>query len=180
MRALVLLLALVPAAVAADEIYRSTDEQGNPLFTDDPPSDDAEPVELDPITTVPATEAESAEQATQSQDEQPDGSGRSAPAYRSIAVTYPPAGQAVRHNGGLVPFRVELKPDGAKLAEGHRVEIVLDGEMRGSGASLQVSVSAVSRGPHTVRARVVDASGAAIVTSEPLDFVLLRVSLGND
>ena len=177
-----LLVLLAPALAGAGEIYRSTDEQGNPLFTDEPPGDEAEPVELDPITTVPGTDTAEGGEA----DEAPDagaaqeGTGAGAPAYRSVRVSYPPADQAVRHNGGLVPFRVALEPEDAALAEGHRVEIVLDGEVRGSGASLQVSVSPVNRGPHTVRARVVDAAGTPLVTSEPVDFFLLRAALGND
>lgn len=178
---LLLLLLLLPATVAAERIYRSTDDEGNPLFTDDPPSDDAEPVELDPLTTVPATET-----GSDARTGQPDGAPEDAappddaPPYRGIAVTYPPADQAVRHNGGIVPFRVALEPAEAALRPGHEVQILLDGELRGSGSKLQVSVSPVNRGPHTVRARVVDGSGQAIVTSEPVDFVLLRASLGND
>ncbi|MDZ7748288.1 MAG: DUF4124 domain-containing protein [Halofilum sp. (in: g-proteobacteria)] len=182
MRTLILLLLLLPATAAAEKIYRSTDDEGNPLFTDDPPSDDAEPVKLDPLATVPATETDPDPAARQQQDGQPDSAARpdDAPPYGGIAVTYPPADQAVRHNGGIVPFRVALAPAEAALRPGHEVQILLDGEVRGSGSKLQVSVSPVDRGPHTVRARVVDASGRAIVTSEPVDFVLLRAALGND
>lgn len=181
MRALLLALILLPAAAGAETIYRSTDEAGNPLFTDEPTSDDAEPVELDPLTTVPATEPDPGQAAEQgSGDSGTSAQSGDGPPYAGIAVTYPPGDQAVRHNGGLVPFRVALRPEGTSLRDGHQVEIVLDGEVRGSGASLQVSVSAVDRGPHTVRARVVDGSGAPIVTSAPVDFMLLRAALGNE
>lgn len=180
MRALLLLLVLLPALAGAEEIYRTTDDEGNPLFTDDPPSDDAEPVKLDPITTVPAADpAGEAEEASTSQQEA-TGESVPEPTYEGIVVEYPPADQAVRHNGGLVPVRVALRPEGAQLAEDHQVEVLLDGEVRGRGASLQVSISAVARGPHTVRARVVDAQGRPVVTSAPVDFMLLRVALGNE
>jgi hypothetical protein len=181
MRALLLLLVLLPALAGAEEIYRTTDDQGNPLFTDDPPSDDAEPVKLDPITTVPAAEPDQAPDPASSggAQETTDQAGPE-PEYEGIVVEYPPADQAVRHNGGLVPVRVALRPEGARLAEGHQVEVLLDGEVRGRGASLQVSVSAVARGPHTVRARVIDAQGRPVVSSAPVDFMLLRVALGNE
>lgn len=179
MRALILLLALVPGLVAAGEIYRSTDEEGNPLFTDDPPDDDAEPVELDPITSVPPPETGDGAEGQQGSGGSSGGDGQGGPAYHGISITYPPADQAVRHNGGLVPVRVALEPEDARLAEGHQVEILLDGDVRASGASLQVSVSAVARGPHTVRARVIDATGATVVTSPPVDFFLLRAAVGN-
>lgn len=169
-------LLLLPAWAAAEQIYRSTDEQGNPVFTDEPPSEGAEPIPLNPLTTVPAGEAppglddpeqESAGNSTQDQP------------YRDIAVSYPPAGQAVRHNGGMVPFRVQIEPEGKRLGEGHRVEILLNGEVRGSGASTQVSVSPVNRGSHTVVARIVDAQGTPLIASPPTDFHLLRASIGN-
>jgi hypothetical protein len=174
MRTVAILFALLlPMLAAAEQIYRSTDEQGNPVFTDEP-TEGAEPVPLDPLTTVPAGEApeeldESAPDNGQSES-QPE-------TYQGIEITYPPSGQAVRHNGGMVPFRVELK--GRKLAEGHRVEILLDGEVRGSGSSTQVSVSPVNRGSHTVVARIVDAQGSPLIASSPVDFHLLRASVGN-
>lgn len=171
------ILFLVPALAAAEEIYRSTDDQGNPLFTDEPPSEDASPVPLDPLTTVPADEAppqfQSSDASESEESEQVAG-------YGGIQVSYPPADQAVRHNGGMVPFRVALQPDGKSLAQGHRIEIMIDGEVRGSGASEQISVSPVDRGTHTVVARVVDDSGTPLVASSPIDFHLLRASLGNE
>lgn len=175
MRTVAILFALLlPMLAAAEQIYRSTDEQGNPVFTDEPPTEEADPIRLDPLTTVPAGE-------TPDEVDQPsadNGQSKSQPAtYGGIEVTYPPSGQAVRHNGGMVPFRVELK--GRELAEGHRVEILLNGEVRGSGSSTQVSVSPVNRGSHTVVARVVDAQGSPVIASPPIDFHLLRASVGN-
>ncbi len=171
------ILLLVPALAAGGEIYRSTDEQGNTLFTDEPPSDDASPVTLDPLTTVPANEAPP--QFRDPNEPEADESQQVA-GYAEIEVSYPPADQAVRHNGGMVPFRVGLQPEGKSLEQGHRIEILLDGDVRGSGASQQISVSPVDRGTHTVVARVVDASGKPLVASSPIDFHLLRASLGND
>ncbi len=171
------ILLFFPALTAGEEIYRSTDDQGNPLFTDEPPSDNADPVKLKPLTTVPPDEAppqfqSSAEEDTEETEQQAG--------YSGIEVAYSPAGQAVRHNGGMVPFRVALQPDGKSLDQGHRIEILLDGDVRGAGANEQISVSPVDRGTHTVVARVVDASGTPLVASSPVDFHLLRASLGNN
>lgn len=170
-------LLLLPVLVAAEQIYRSTDEQGNPVFTDEPPSDDADPVPLDPLTTVPAGETPPELEESESEETTSKAQDRS---YRDLEITYPPGGQAVRHNGGMVPFRVAIKPEGKKLAEGHRVEIMVDGEVRGSGANTQVSVSPVDRGSHTVIARIVDGTGSPLIASPPVDFHLLRASVGNN
>lgn len=177
MRTVAILSALLlPMLAAAEQIYRSTDEQGNPVFTDEPPTEEAEPIRLDPLTTVPAGEAPAELDQPSSDNDQSD----SQPAkYEGIEITYPPSGQAVRHNGGMVPFRIALKPKGKELAEGHRVEVLLDGEVRGSGSSTQISVSPVNRGSHTVSARILDAEGTPLIASPQVEFHLLRASVGN-
>ncbi len=174
-----LLLALLLPAVSAagDEIYRTTDEDGNVVYTNEPPSDDAEPVELDPLTTVPPGEEIPDEADTDDGSDAAASQGAS-PRYQGLEVAYPPHDQTVRHNGGLVPFRVQILPKGTQLAEGHKVEIVLDGEVRGSARSRQISVSAVSRGPHTAEARIVDGTGAVITQSQATEFYLLRAAVG--
>lgn len=176
-----LLMIMLPAAlaagpVAASDIYRTTDEDGNVVFTDDPPDDNAEPVELDPLTTVDPIEGD------------PDGTSNIGTAEEEadtpsngisgIAIAYPGNEKGIRHNGGNVPFRVALQPEGATLPRGHQVEIVLDGEVRGRTASTEVTVSTVARGPHTVRARIIDRSGQTRYESGSVKFYLLRKALG--
>ena len=170
-------LACMPAA--ASEIYRTTDDEGNVVYTDDPPSDDAEPVELDPLTTVPGTPTdEGGDRADAGDGDTQKSAEDERNAVTGVRLTYPENDKAVRHNGGNVPFRVAFVPEEAQLPQGHRVEIVLDGEVRGSGRGDEIVVSEVIRGPHRVRARVVDASGDTRFQSETIKFFLLRKALG--
>lgn len=170
-------LLLLPLSIAAAEdgkkIYRTVDEDGNVVFTDRPPSEDAEPVELDPLTTVPAIET-----GTRPADEREEGDGEPAhPGYEGLEIVYPTADEAIRHNGGQVPFRLRLRPEGVELDEAHSVEILLDGSVRGSGHSLTITVAPVDRGPHEVSARVVDAGGNVLAQSQTVNFFLLRHSI---
>lgn len=178
----VALLATGPAVAA--EIYRTTDEDGNVVFTDDPPSDDAEPVELEPLTTVPsADEGSGGNAGTETGTSPTTGEATEEPPERGISgisIAYPEQGKGIRHNGGNVPFRVALQPEGATLPRGHQVEIILDGKPRARAASTRVTVSPVDRGPHTVRARIIDNAGQTRYESESVKFYLLRVSLGNN
>jgi len=171
-RLLPILLLLTPLmAAAADEgetIYRSVDEDGNVIYTDEPPNEDAEPVELDPVTTVPAyrhdeTDTESGDQA--------------APSYAGLSITYPTPDEAIRHNGGQVPFEVELLPEEVQLAEEHRIEIVVDGTVKGTGRPPTVTAGTINRGPHEAFARVVDAGGNTLAESPIVNFFLLRHSV---
>lgn len=176
MRALLAMLMLAALPAVADEIYRTTNEDGNVMFTDEPPSDDAEPVTLDPLTTVPAQEPQAP--ATDAEDEADAGEAAAPTTYEGVRIAYPPADQAVRHNGGQVPVRVELLPEGAELAEGHTILVVLDGEEHGAGRGAGVTVGPLDRGPHNVRARVLDRGGRVVAESPRTRFVLLRAAVG--
>jgi len=169
-------VALTAGPVAASEIYRTTDADGNVVFTDERPSDDAEPVELDPLTTVkPVEGAPDGASSAGTSEAEPDTPSNG---ISGISVAYPENEKGIRHNGGNVPFRVALEPEGATLPRGHQVEIILDGEARGRAASTQVTVSPVERGPHTVRARIIDNAGQTRYESESVKFYLLRKALG--
>lgn len=174
MLAMLLLLPLAAAAEQEKEIYRTVDEDGNVIYSDTPPAPDAEPVELDPVTTVPAYEGEQAGPDQAADDEEGEESGV---AYDGVEIVYPTADEAIRHNGGQVPFRVVLRPEGVELAESHRVEILVDGSVRGSGSGLTVTVGPIDRGPHSVTARVIDAGGNPLASSQPVNFFLLRHSI---
>lgn len=176
MRALLLMLMLAALPAVADEIYRTTDEDGNVVFTDQPPSDDAEPITLDPLTTVPAQQPRVPE--TPGDTGADEGDAATTAGYEGVRVAYPPADQAVRHNGGMVPIRVTLRPEGVGLAEGHTVVVVLDGEAHGAGRGMEVTVGPLDRGPHRVRARIVDRGGRVVTESPSIRFMLLRAALG--
>lgn len=171
------LLLLAPlVAAAADEgekIYRTVDEDGNVVYTDTPPSEDAEPVKLDPVTTVPAFRGDDTAAGSGQQNDTPP-----VPVYDGIRVTYPTVNQAIRHNGGEVPFEVVLQPAGIELAEGHRIEIVVDGSVMGTGRPPTVTAGPINRGPHDAFARVVDAGGNVLARSAAVNFFLLRAAVG--
>lgn len=174
---------LLPAALAAgpavaSEIYRTTDAEGNVVFTDDPPSDNAEPVELDPLTTVEPVEVDTDGAVTGSSSDPEDVPDSPSNGVSGISIAYPENEKGIRHNGGNVPFEIALEPEGATLPRGHQVEIILDGEVRGRAASTQVTVSTVERGPHTVRARIIDNAGETRYESDSVKFYLLRKALG--
>lgn len=176
-RLLPIVLVLLPLTLAAADgkIYRSVDEDGNVTYSDQPPSDDAEPVELDPLTTVPAAGTDrrgDGDEDGDGEDEEP-----AHPGYQGLEIVYPTADEAIRHNGGQVPFRLELRPEGVELDEQHRVEILLDGSVRGSDNALTITVGPVDRGPHEVSARVVDAGGNVLAQSQSVNFFLLRHSV---
>ncbi|MFW5969028.1 MAG: DUF4124 domain-containing protein [Halofilum sp. (in: g-proteobacteria)] len=181
------LLILLPAALAAgpvvagSDIYRTTDEDGNVVFTDEPPSDDAEPLDLKPLTTADPVEGEGEPEELDdadsgASDDEPDTPSNG---LQGISIAYPENEKGIRHNGGNVPFEVALEPEDAALPRGHQIEIIVDGEVRERAASTKITVSTLDRGPHTVRARVIDNAGKTRYESDSVKFYLLRKALGS-
>jgi len=174
---LLLTALLMSTTLAASEIYRTEDEDGNVTFTDQPPSDDAEPMPLGEINIIePAAERNANRPATGSsgaEDEQP------APDYDGVRIVFPPAGEATRRVTGEVPVRVELEPGDAELAAGYEVRIDVDGNEAGRAQSTQVRVGPLDPGPHDLRAAVVAPNGSTVVESETLRFYLIRQTTNN-
>lgn len=172
-----LLLAVGMPAAQSGAIYQTEDEHGNPMFTDEPPSDDAEVYLLGDINIVQPQPI--AERAEVREPEEPD--DHDEPGYEGIDIVFPPADEATRRVTGEVDVEVELAPAGIELAEGHRVRIEVSGEtaMDESAAATTVTVGTLNPGPHDLRASVIDDAGNELVASEPLRFYLLRHSVDN-
>ncbi len=175
---LVLGLAMsLPAA--AQTIYRTTDAQGNTVFTDDPQRG-GEAVELDPLTVVPARPAQPLVQdaspgqaASATRFGEP---GQPFMPYDVFAIASPeqqttlPTGAA-----GNVQVRLAIRPE---LRDDHRVRLLVDGQVSQSAMHTDTFLlSNLERGEHRVRAELLDASGAVRHRTSPLTLYVQRASV---
>jgi hypothetical protein len=168
--AAVVLLATCVAAgpVMADRIYRSVDAHGNVVFSDQPPNDHAQPLELPPLMTFEAPD----ESALPPPRPRPE---PARPAYEKLAIVAPANDEAVRSNVGDVSIRAQLAPG---LQREHTLELVLDGNVaaRSSDGSGVFNLTNVHRGTHVVSARVVDRDGRVLIESPSSKFHMLQAS----
>lgn len=164
------------SAASASGIYRTVDEDGNVLFTDQPPEDGAEAERLGDINVGQSTEVRAREQDASPSAE---AEGNNGPRYDGVEIVFPPAGEATRRVTGDVPVRVSLQPDAVELASGHRVRILVDGESAGEAPATEVTVGPLIPGPHHLRAEVVTAAGETIVRSPEIRFYLIRQTANN-
>lgn len=145
-------LLLVLAGSTGAALYKSVDENGNVVYSDVPPDDDAEPVELPPINVMDAVRTS------------PPATGQPQsvlPVSYTISIVQPQAEQTFR-NTREFPVSVSLQP---ALQSGHQVAISVDGVIKARGNALSTVVTGVDRGEHRVTASVVDSSGKPIITS---------------
>ncbi len=161
----VLLTALVLSAAAhGQQIYKTIDEDGNVVYTDQKPTDDAEPIPLPELTVVDPVDLGNPSAAD---DDEPE--------TRSIemSITSPLADEIIVNTG----YRLEVQIDiDAELPRGVQIVYRVDGEERLTSRERSVTIEEVFRGPHTVSAELRAADGRVIARTEPVSFFMRQQS----
>ncbi len=163
------LLVILPLLVMPVDagVYKWTDESGQVHYTDQYQEgseavDLPEPSVYKPVPVPGATES-------------PAAGAEAAPAgdYDLLEVAAPVHDETIRNNEGKVTVSLRLEPT---LRQGDVIELFLDGEKRGELRSAGGTLSGVNRGTHSLKVRVVDASGQELISSPAVNFHLRRES----
>ena len=165
--ALVVSLALSPLATSvalAQQIYKTVDEHGNVVYTDQKPSEDAEPIPLPELTVVDPVDIGNPQAA---------GSDEPEPRRIEMTITSPLADEVIVNTGYRLDVEVELD---AELPSGVQIVYLIDGEERLTSRERSVTIEEVIRGPHTVRAELRTSDGRTLATSEPVNFFMRQQS----
>ncbi len=170
---LALILCLMTASAAADQVYKTVDANGNVVYTDVPPVNREGQPDGEEITVPQAnTYAPPVISAPADDSVAPT----AAAAYYSEVVIVDPAEDAtIRENSGEVLIQVATMPG---LRRDHRLLLILDGsptEVEAEDGVFQLSN--VDRGTHTAAARIVNGADETLLESEPVTFHLLRYAL---
>ena len=169
-----LILLLFPLAGGAEStIYRTTDEQGNVIFTDAPPADGhpGERVDVPPVNTTPAPqvrESPTEESSAPSTEEE-------AQAPPQVAITYPPNETTIPQGPGNFSVTADVT---RPLQSSERLQLQLDGEPRGEPQRQGTwNLTNVLRGAHDLTVSVLGEEGEPLATSEPVRVYVLRPSV---
>lgn len=151
-------------------VYKSVDEQGNVVYTDEP-AGNGEPIKLPPLSTVPPPKYKPSPASSA-----PSDVAGATPGYEELAIVAPTQDETIRDNTGSITVRVSIKPSLDKAA-GHRLQYYLDGQKHGEpSTSDQTLFPNVDRGAHTAEVAIVDASGKEVKRSADVRFYLHRQS----
>lgn len=154
-----LLISLCFSYVAfAEAVYRSVDEDGNIVFSDEA-SPEAEKVIIPEPQTVPAPDIGRSQY-------QP---AASMPRPYTVAISSPAHDASIRDNTGNVSVSVAVAPG---LSPGDKLVLYMDGKEVGTGAS--VSLQNVDRGTHHLRAVIKDSNERIRKSSKSVSFHMLR------
>lgn len=162
----------------AQTIYRTTDARGNVVFTDDP-ARGGEPVELEPLTVVPAREVLAPrtpvvrEESGLRPRRDP---GQPFMPYDAFSILAPePASTLPTGAAGHVQVRLGIRP---ALREDHRVRLLVDGRVSQSAMHTDTFLLAnLDRGEHRLQAELLDAAGAVRHRSSPVTLYVQRASV---
>jgi hypothetical protein len=170
-RLVLLTLLLLPLAGLADAIYRTTDAQGNVVFTDTPPANGApaDRVEIQPVNTA----------------EPPQNLTRPAPADASnveskvgaYTVTITEPANETSFPMGPGNFSVSIKVNPA-LNKDESLQLFMDDAPWGDPQRDSTwDLTNVFRGQHDLTVGVIDKSGKALAISPPVRVFVHRPSV---
>lgn len=174
----IMLFALVPASQSFAQIYKVVDENGNVIFTDEPPHPGAEPMVLPEISVIETDLADAPAQGAgvaDSEDEEmsPRELRRR---FSDFRILEPQPDQTISGTGNTV---VISWGSDAAYQDGMAVSVVVDGRTFDSEPTGNLSVT-LDRGEHQVYAILKDARGRRIITSDIVTFNVFQASRRNN
>lgn len=151
-------------AVAEDTVYRSTDKNGNAVFTDQA-TENAQEIEIKETATY--TETVPTYTPTSKTKNVYKSIG-----YTSLSILQPASEEAIRSNSGNLTVSYSLQP---ALESKHSTELLIDGSpVQSSGSGGSFSLTNIDRGTHTLIVQVIDDSGSVLITSDSIMITMLR------
>ena len=170
--------ALLSAGQGVAEVYKTVDENGNVVYTDSPPTPDAKPLEMRPLSVIetvkitpraiPATEA----------DANKDGEVTSIRVlrrgYRDFRLVSPVQEQTFSGNRNTATIAWDTR---YRIEEGMSVTIFIDGKAQPPTTESVIEVSLLNRGEHTVTAELRDSRNRRVASADPVTFYIRQNSV---
>ena len=161
-----LILFALPAL--AQSIYRTTDENGNVVFTDAPPAgaeQRIEKIENPQINSMPPP-------AMIETDPEPAGEEPEAAASFKVRITSPADETTIPNGPGNFSVRASVSP---AMRPEHSLQLFMDGAPWGdTQRSASWSLTNVFRGEHNLTVAVIDDSGETLTMSDPVRVYVFR------
>lgn len=165
-----LILGLVFASAVSAATYKWVDKDGNVHYSDTP-VEGAERVDLPEPMVFSAPEASDGRRTKTEEPAEEDAAG-----YTEFRFISPVQEQVFWAAGGEISVQMAVQP---ALRPGHEIRLYLDGTLSANPDGLAATLAGVWRGAHTLRAVIVDASGATVATAGPVTFHVKQHSIKN-
>ncbi|MDT8438500.1 MAG: DUF4124 domain-containing protein [Wenzhouxiangellaceae bacterium] len=168
---LLLSLGLSLTATAQTAIYKTVDENGNVVYTDQRPDDNSEPMKLPELSVVSPVDIGDSNAVQNPEQAAPAAQAVAVPTLRLLSPSHE---QTFQNTGGVLP--VSIAVDG-ELPPGSQLAYLVDGEVRQTGTSTRVSLEEVFRGEHQVQVQLRAANGRVLAGTEPVTVFMHQTSI---
>jgi len=159
------LLLFLPLSQASEEVYKTVDKDGKVTYTDSPPKDKAEKVELSDINTIPAPDGTIKHFKAKKKKEK---------ANYELFIQAPADGSRLNPTQKTLNVSVSLN---RTLDDEHYLRLLLNGLAVGPpGKSTSLSVGNLRKGTKSVAVSIVDQQGNTLLTSAPIKVHVLRAN----
>mgnify|MGYP003342556996 FL=1 len=153
------------------QVYKTVDEDGNVVYTDQAPEPDAEPMKLPELSVVSTVERPSVEQQDDTEEgvEEVTDIRELREGHRDFRITSPTQEETIQGtaNSLLVTWDAQYR-----LQPGMSVVVSVDGNRQPATASYSITVEQIDRGEHTVSAQLFDARNRVIAEASPVVFFM--------
>jgi len=170
MRSLLVIIVLL-AQVAAADVYKTVDKNGNIKYSDKPQSEKAEKIELRETNTVPGAEPLPQSESVSSFASQP-----AAVSYK-LSIVSPRSDVTIPVGQRDLGIAINLTP---ALQQGHLLVYFMNGELLEETTMNNIIVKDVPRGTHTLVVEAIDANGQSLGTSPPVLVNVIRPNIKNN
>ena len=167
------------AALSQAEIYKTVDENGNVIYTDQPPGPEARPMELPGLSIIETVRAMPGKRSSENDDEAEQQEQNALirglrSNFRDFAIISPTPEQTFTGTGNSVTVawktRFQLQPDMV-------VVIYLDGNDGIPTRQSSITMPQLDRGAHTVYAELFGSGNRKIATTATVTFHVRQYSV---
>jgi hypothetical protein len=152
-----LVLSIIAAPLAAQEIYRVVDEHGNVTYTDQKPDDDADPVNLPEINVLGEDDDPLPVDEPETEVAEP----------LRFTITSPTEGEVFSELAGDVRVEMEIN---LEVPPTTQIVIFLNGQPQEPVRSLDVTLEQLPPGDYHMRAELQTPGGRKMATTETVHF----------
>lgn len=162
----------------ATDIYKTFDENGDPVYTDQPPTPESKPITLRELSVVDAPTYSRARTTQQSDPaDAPPSMNELRRTFRDFRMVSPAPEQNIWGTGNTVTLAWDA---GAPLMEGMSVIFYIDGQAVTQPTSEATFTSGqLDRGQHTAKVDLIDANNTVLVSAPTVTFYIMQQSVNN-
>jgi hypothetical protein len=176
-------MAAVTNSVLA-EVYKIVDEDGNVTFTDKPPADGSQPIDLKPISVIEAPNYENPDKADtlgaegegEGEEDKPVSIRYLRKNYADFAIIAPQQEETIWNPEAPITVAWNTR---YQLQDGMQVTIYVDGQLHSRTTEQIVAIPDLDRGEHSIEAQLIDGSNRRVATATPVVFFLRQPGLNN-